>query len=98
MGRGSRDLDVSEDLKLSVQGGMGLPLTRRQAQVIALVAAGLSSGEIGRCLGISSRTVDRHIDLAMTLLDANSRAHLVALCYWGGTLAHDSWPPTFVIL
>lgn len=70
-----------------------LGLRQRQIEVISLVAAGHSSGEAGKILKISARTVDRHVNYAMALLGARSRAHLVALCYWRGILRTGSWPP-----
>lgn len=36
-------------------------LTRREKDVVKLIAQGLTSKEIGRALGISNRTVDAHI-------------------------------------
>jgi DNA-binding CsgD family transcriptional regulator len=71
----------------------GCHLGKRQIEVTALVAAGLTSREVGRVLGISEKTVDRHLAVAMALLGARSRAHLVALCYAGGGLCVGEWPP-----
>ena len=70
-----------------------LRLSSRQIEVAALVAYGLSSSEAARSLNLSPRTVDRHMNIAMEAVAAHSRAHLVALCYWGGLLRVDSWPP-----
>jgi DNA-binding CsgD family transcriptional regulator len=70
-----------------------LRLSARQVEVAALVAEGRSSSEAGRALNLSPRTIDRHVNLAMESVTAHSRAHLVALCYWGELLRIDSWPP-----
>jgi DNA-binding NarL/FixJ family response regulator len=37
-------------------------LTRRQAEILELVAAGLSDKEIGSRLGVSPRTIQSHMD------------------------------------
>jgi DNA-binding CsgD family transcriptional regulator len=37
------------------------PLTRRELDVLALVAAGKRSSEVGRQLGVSEATVKRHL-------------------------------------
>lgn len=71
----------------------GCHLGKRQIEVMALVAAGLTSREVGRALGISEKTVDRHVAVAMELLGARSRTQLVALCYAGGGLCVGEWPP-----
>lgn len=41
--------------------GIRLHLTPREIEVCELVASGLSAPEIGRELGISTRTVENHI-------------------------------------
>ena len=38
------------------------PLTDRQREVVALIAAGCSNDEVGRSLGISARTARAHSD------------------------------------
>jgi DNA-binding CsgD family transcriptional regulator len=49
-------------------------LTARQLEVLRLVTRGLSNREIGRALGISSRTVDRHVADVYTRIGVTSRA------------------------
>jgi PAS domain S-box-containing protein len=53
-------------------------LTRRELDVIRLVAAGRTGPEIGDDLHIAHDTVRTHVRNAMTKLGARSRAHLVA--------------------
>ena len=53
-------------------------LTPRQLDCMALVEKGLTSKQIGRELGISSRTVEQHIASALDTLDANNRLAGVA--------------------
>jgi len=52
-------------------------LTHREVQVLSLAADGLTAGAIGRVLGISSRTVSKHLDHAYGKL--GSRGRLLAI-------------------
>jgi DNA-binding CsgD family transcriptional regulator len=56
-------------------------LTARQAEVLRLVALGRSNAEIARELGISSRTVDKHLERTYEQLGATSRVQ-AALTAW----------------
>lgn len=60
------------------------PLTDRERQVMALVARGLSNGEIAEELVLSPATVRTHVSRAMTKLHARDRAQLVVLAYESG--------------
>ena len=53
-------------------------LTRREREIVALVALGATGREIADDLHISHDTVRTHVRNAMTKLNARSRAHLVA--------------------
>jgi PAS domain S-box-containing protein len=53
-------------------------LTRREREIVALVAQGSSGPEIAGELHIAHDTVRTHVRNAMTKLGARSRAHLVA--------------------
>jgi LuxR family quorum sensing-dependent transcriptional regulator len=63
-------------------GGRGDPaghgLTPREAEVIRLLAAGLTDRSIAERLGISERTALHHVTQARDKLGCASRAHLVA--------------------
>lgn len=59
-------------------------LTRRQHDVLDLVAAGENDKRIAHALGISERTVRAHIVKLVHLLGARSRAHAVAIAYATG--------------
>ena len=61
-------------------------LTRRQLQVLALVAEGATDGEIALKLEISPGTVAWHVKAIRTRLDARSRTHAVALALRQGLL------------
>jgi len=51
-------------------------LTRRQAEVAALIAKGLTNREIGRAMGVSIRTADSHVETILTKLGFTSRAQV----------------------
>jgi non-specific serine/threonine protein kinase len=55
------------------------PLTRREAEIAALVAEGLGNRAIAERLVLSERTVQGHIQNSLTKLHANSRA---AIATW----------------
>ena len=56
-----------------------ISLTRRQREVLTLVAEGLTDGEIALCLGISVETAAWHVREIRAQLKARTRAHAVAL-------------------
>jgi PAS domain S-box-containing protein len=53
-------------------------LSKREREVVEMVALGATSEEIGDALGISTNTARKHVTKAMRKLGARSRAHLVA--------------------
>lgn len=59
-------------------------LTEREREVVALVASGLTNGEIADQLVISSATAKTHVSRAMRKLRVHDRAQLVALAYVSG--------------
>jgi DNA-binding NarL/FixJ family response regulator len=59
-------------------------LTDREREVVALVATGLSNGEIAAQLVISPATAKTHVSRAMIKLQARNRAQLVVLAYETG--------------
>jgi LuxR family transcriptional regulator, maltose regulon positive regulatory protein len=62
------------------------PLTRRQLEVLALVAEGLGDREIGERLFISEFTVHRHVANILARLGATSRTAAVARALRSGLL------------
>jgi DNA-binding CsgD family transcriptional regulator len=68
-------------------------LTRRELDVLLLIAEDRENAEIARVLGISVRTVESHVRTMLHKLDSESRTGLVARCYATGVLAQGSWPP-----
>lgn len=61
-------------------------LTSREAEVIALVAQGLTNRQIGERLFISGKTVSVHISNVLAKLDASGRAEAVAVAHRRGLL------------
>jgi DNA-binding NarL/FixJ family response regulator len=62
-------------------------LTERECEVLRLVAAGMSNGEIADHLSISPATAKTHVAHLLTKLDARDRVQLVIIAYQAG-LAH----------
>lgn len=62
------------------------PLTKRQIEIIRLVAQGLTSERTGQHLGLSEDAVKVHIKNAMRQWHARSRTHLVYLACSHGVI------------
>jgi LuxR family maltose regulon positive regulatory protein len=54
------------------------PITDRQRQVVELIAVGCSNEEVGRRLGISSRTAKAHADVLRRKLGVARRRQIPA--------------------
>ncbi|MEO3794965.1 helix-turn-helix transcriptional regulator [Nonomuraea sp. B10E15] len=65
-----------EWLNACMRGGL---ISRKQQEVILLLAAGWTDEAVGNKLDISSRTVQRHVSRTMTLVGARSRLELGVL-------------------
>ncbi len=61
-------------------------LTPREREILALVAAGRSNGEIGTQLFISAKTVSVHVSNVMAKLGASSRTEAAALARRAGLI------------
>jgi DNA-binding CsgD family transcriptional regulator len=55
-------------------------ITGRQRQVLSLVASGLTDAAIGRRLGCSPRTVDKHLEHVYRKLGVSCRTAAIAAC------------------
>jgi DNA-binding NarL/FixJ family response regulator len=62
-------------------------LTTREAEVVALVALGLSNDEIAQRLVVSPATARTHVSRAMGKVRARDRAQLVVFAYESGLVA-----------
>ena len=60
-----------------------VPLTQRETQVLDCVANGNTNKRIAYILRISDQTIKNHVSAILRKLNANDRAHAVAiaLCY-----------------
>jgi DNA-binding CsgD family transcriptional regulator len=56
-------------------------LTVRELEVLRLIAAGRTNKGIARELGLSERTIDRHVSNILSKLDVTSRAAAIAYAY-----------------
>jgi DNA-binding CsgD family transcriptional regulator len=56
-------------------------LTARELEVLRLIASGRTNKGIARKLGVSERTIDRHVSSILTKLDVPSRAAATAYAY-----------------
>jgi DNA-binding CsgD family transcriptional regulator len=68
------------------ENGEWQPLSRRERQVVALVAGGATGREVGERLSVSAATVETHIRNAMRRLGARNRSHLVTLAILRGEI------------
>jgi DNA-binding NarL/FixJ family response regulator len=67
--------------------GLALILTPREREVLGLLAAGLSQGQIAARLYLSPKTVATHIQRILTKLGVHSRAQAVAVAHRDGLVA-----------
>ena len=88
----SRAEDLGRRARLRVEAAPENPyrLTSREAEVLRLVADGLSDREIGTRLFISHRTVERHVSNLLSKLGAARRSELVATALREGLVADSS--------
>ena len=67
-------------------------LTEREAQVIGLLARGLQTKQVGRALGISAKTADRHVQNAYRKIGVSSRAAATLFAMEQGLIAWGELP------
>jgi DNA-binding NarL/FixJ family response regulator len=71
-------------------------LTRREREVVALVAVGLSNGEIAERLVVAPATARTHVSRALCKLQVRNRAQLVTLAYETGLVLPRKPPANLV--
>jgi DNA-binding NarL/FixJ family response regulator len=64
----------------------GSPLTRRQREVLQLLADGLSTDAAANRLGLSAETIRTHTKAVIRRLEARDRAHAVAIALRSGLI------------
>jgi DNA-binding NarL/FixJ family response regulator len=65
-------------------------LTSREAEVLALIARGLSNAEIAESLGLSVETIRTHVKHVYMKTGARDRAHAVIIAYESGLAGKPS--------
>jgi DNA-binding CsgD family transcriptional regulator len=75
------DLARLDALMAGASPGRAHGLTRRELEVLRLVAAGKTNKAIAASLFLSEKTVDRHVSNIFTKLDVPSRAAATAYAY-----------------
>lgn len=103
--KGSVRKDLLDTIRLVHQGRKRIPvelatllaahlgdesLSRREVQVLSLVAAGNSNREIGARLSVTEETAKMHMKRIIAKLGANDRTHAVALALARGILPAGS--------
>jgi DNA-binding response OmpR family regulator len=68
-------------------------LTKREREVLVLLAEGLDSRQIAARLVVSPKTVATHIEHMLEKLGVHSRAQVVALAYGSGLAEKSPRPP-----
>jgi two-component system response regulator DegU len=72
--------------------GVAAPLTRRETQILTYIAEGNSNKEIAHILEISEQTIKNHVSAILRKLNANDRAHAVALALRSGWISPEAKP------
>jgi DNA-binding NarL/FixJ family response regulator len=80
--------DLSQIGKPPTQPAAARPhgLTAREVEVLTLVASGQTNKGIGRVLGLSEKTIDRHVSNILTKLDVPTRSAATAAAFQLGLI------------
>jgi len=68
------------------------PLTYRETQILNYIAEGNSNKQIAQILQISEQTIKNHVSSILRKLNANDRAHAVALAMRNGWISAEGKP------
>lgn len=63
----------------ALDGAAARPLTRREGEIAALVARGLTNRQIAAALHISERTAENHVQHILTKLGLHTRTQIATL-------------------
>ena len=66
------------------------PLTRKELQVLSLIAEGNSNKQIANALSISDQTIKNHVSAILRKINANYRAHAVYIAIRDGLISIQS--------
>ena len=66
------------------------PLTNREIQILSYIANGSTNKQVAHALGISSQTIKNHVSAILRKLNANDRAHAVALAIQNRRVSVDT--------
>lgn len=78
---------VAARLVAGIGGGVAQPLTPRELEVLALIGAGFSNGEIAEQLVIAPRTAKVHVQNILAKLDAANRTEAVSIALRQGIIS-----------
>ena len=84
------DGKAAETVLRTLERSADSPLTPRQTEVMGLIARGLTNREIAAQLGLSERTVDRHVSDILSRIDAPTRAAAAAWAVSHGLIGEGS--------
>ncbi|WP_432493603.1 ATP-binding protein [Kineococcus gypseus] len=80
-------LDALAHRVRALPGAAAGPLTAREAQVLELLAEGLTNRQVGERLFLAEKTASVHVSRILAKLGASSRAEAVSIALRGGLLA-----------
>lgn len=80
------EADRFVDPAIDSNGHGGSALTRRQREILQLLADGLSTTQAAHHLGLSAETVRTHTKAVLARLEARDRAHAVAIALRNGLI------------
>jgi two-component system response regulator DegU len=72
-----------------VKENVAAPLTHRELQILSCIANGGTNKQVAHKLGISEQTIKNHVSAILRKLNANDRAHAVALAIRNQWVAVD---------